>query len=367
MQELATAAGGLPFALFALGFAGMAWADVGWPERLGGMDSFLKFAMIPLLIAQFHRSDRGLQAVTGYLLSCTVLLIVSFVLMVWPPIDPENFGVPVKTATTQSGEFILCILVLPYLAIELYRRGRTWLALGVSLFTLAFLANVVVVVTATLLTRFFFILVLPLIVMPILILMLLIKRQFGRASALAVMALGIAVAGTAWMASSDLRQGAATAWLIIADYAKKPESRPAYWQKSIGFIAEAPIVGHGTGSTLQLFSRPSEDPVGQSAPPTTNPHQQTLAIGIQIGFIGMALLWAMWIAHLVLFRGNTLMDWIGTVIVVQSITSSLLDTLLFDFTQGWTYVFGVGVAGGMIRKLSGRNRGTVQAPTSTMY
>jgi hypothetical protein len=351
MQEVATAPGGLPFALFALGFAGMAWADVGWPERLGGMDSFLKFAMIPLLIAQFHRSNRGLQAVTGYLLSCTVLLIVSFALMVWPPIDPEKFGVPVKTATTQSGEFILCILVLLYLAIEVYRRGRTWLALGVSLLALAFLANVVVVVTATLLTRFFFILVLPLIVTPILILMLLVKRQFGRVSALAVMAVGIAVAGTAWMASSDLRQGAATAWLIIADYSRKPESRPAYWQKSISFIAEAPIVGHGTGSTLQLFSRPSDNPFGQSAPPTTNPHQQTLAIGIQVGLIGMALLWAMWIAHLLLFRGTTLPDWIGTVIVLQSITSSLLDTQLFDFTQGWTYVFGVGVAGGMVGRV----------------
>jgi O-antigen ligase len=30
------------------------------------------------------------------------------------------------------------------------------------------------------------------------------------------------------------------------------------------------------------------------------------------------------------------------------VVSSLFNSHLFDFTQGWIYVFGVGVAGGMI-------------------
>ena len=63
------------------------------------------------------------------------------------------------------------------------------------------------------------------------------------------------------------------------------------------------------------------------------------------------MLWAMWIAHLMLFRGNSLSDWIGLVVVTQSIVGSLIDSSLFDFTQGWVYVFGVGVAGGMVRRL----------------
>ena len=47
-----------------------------------------------------------------------------------------------------------------------------------------------------------------------------------------------------------------------------------------------------------------------------------------------------------LFRGEGLAAWAGTVIVVQNIVSSLFNSHLFDFTQGWSYVVGVGVAAG---------------------
>ena len=46
-REVATAAGALPVALVVLGALGMLWADVPWPERLGGLDSFLKLLMHP--------------------------------------------------------------------------------------------------------------------------------------------------------------------------------------------------------------------------------------------------------------------------------------------------------------------------------
>ncbi|MGZ8372511.1 MAG: O-antigen ligase family protein, partial [Rhodoplanes sp.] len=38
------------------------------------------------------------------------------------------------------------------------------------------------------------------------------------------------------------------------------------------------------------------------------------------------------------------------VVVVQNIVSSLFNSHLFDFTQGWTYVFGVGVLGGLVMR-----------------
>jgi O-antigen ligase len=56
----------------------------------------------------------------------------------------------------------------------------------------------------------------------------------------------------------------------------------------------------------------------------------------------------MWIAHLLLFTGRGLVAWIGMVVVVQNIVSSLFNSHLFDFTSGWLYVFGVGVVGGMV-------------------
>ena len=51
---------------------------------------------------------------------------------------------------------------------------------------------------------------------------------------------------------------------------------------------------------------------------------------------------------LLLFRGNNLAAWIGLVIVVQNVVGSFFNSHLFDFVQGWVYVVGVGVAGGMV-------------------
>ena len=40
-----------------------------------------------------------------------------------------------------------------------------------------------------------------------------------------------------------------------------------------------------------------------------NPHNQSLAIGIQLGIVGIVLLWAMWIAHAFLFKSRSLAVW----------------------------------------------------------
>jgi len=47
------------------------------------------------------------------------------------------------------------------------------------------------------------------------------------------------------------------------------------------------------------------------------------AVAIQLGLVGAAVLWAMWIAHFLLFRGNGLAEWVGLVLVVQNIVGSL--------------------------------------------
>jgi O-antigen ligase len=51
-RALATPAGGLPALLVLLGVIGMAWAQVSWHARWGGLDGFAKLLVIPLLMAQ---------------------------------------------------------------------------------------------------------------------------------------------------------------------------------------------------------------------------------------------------------------------------------------------------------------------------
>jgi hypothetical protein len=72
-----------------------------------------------------------------------------------------------------------------------------------------------------------------------------------------------------------------------------------------------------------------------------------LNVAVQWGAIGVVLLYAMWLVHLLLFRGDGLANWIGLIVVVQNIFTSLFNSHLFDFNEGWMYVLGVGVAGGM--------------------
>jgi O-antigen ligase len=62
----------------------------------------------------------------------------------------------------------------------------------------------------------------------------------------------------------------------------------------------------------------------------------------------------MWLVHLLLFRGEGLAAWIGLMVVVQNIFTSLFNSHITDFNEGWMYVLGVGVAAGMVLRTSSR-------------
>src|SRR6476620_6881051 len=149
-REILTPAGGLPVLLVLLGIAGMLWADVTLLERLKGIDSFLKLLAIPLLLVQFHRSERGNWVFAGSLLSCVALLVVTAIVIAGPPLaatflHPDN--VIVKNAASQSGEFVICIFGLLYLMVSTGEQKRWPWALACAAVILAMLANIFYVST----------------------------------------------------------------------------------------------------------------------------------------------------------------------------------------------------------------------------
>ena len=345
-RELTTAAGGLPVLLLLFGIAGMLWADVALIERWKGLDSFFKLLVIPLLFIQYRRSDRGLWVFGGYLAACMALLVASAFLSItagpwWPN---HIYGVPVKNEATQSGEFVTCIFGLLFLAMEFYERRRHVLMIGALAAALAMAANIFYVATGRTALVIIF------------ALLLLFAAKKLRARGIVVLSAGtILIGAIGWMSSPYLRGRIVQIWTDFQSYEASDArnssgERVEFAKKSIAFIREAPIIGHGTGSMPALFTKSAIGQTGAAASATTNPHNQTFAVAIQLGLIGAAVLWAMWIAHLLLFRGPGLVEWIGLVIVVQNIVGSLFNSHLFDFTQGWVYVLGVGVAGGMVLK-----------------
>ena len=91
--------------------------NVPWSERLAGFEGFHKLLVIPLLLAQFRRSERGIYVVYGFFASCTALLLASWGLMaLWKCcsvyVPGKIPGLLVKDYIAQSTEFLICASAL---------------------------------------------------------------------------------------------------------------------------------------------------------------------------------------------------------------------------------------------------------------
>jgi O-antigen ligase len=334
-------AGTLPVLLVALAVCGLAWASgVSWPERFAGLAQFAKLLAIPLLLIQFARSDQGKWPLIAFLASAMVLLAYSWLLLVVPGLPSRGYplGVPIKDYVIQSEIFAICALVLFDRAVAASKEARWQIAMLLTALGLVFVLNVAFVATART----------TLVIMAVLMVLLGI-RHFSRVQLVVFLAGIVACAAVAWMSSPYLRERVSkiSEDVAIADSAKHTSvgARLYFWQKSIAFIQDAPVFGHGTGSVRDMFRRSASDPSTETA---SNPHNQIFAVGIQLGFLGIVVLAAMWISHARLFIGAGAVEWIGLVVVVQNVVGSLFNSHLFDFTQGWLYVIGVGVTGGMM-------------------
>jgi len=343
-REVLSAAGGLPVLLWLLAAIGMLWADVSWSERVAGLSGFHKLLCIPLLLAQFRRSPQARWAIIGFLASSIALLVLSWTLVLTPGLTwrGKELGVPVKNYIMQSAEFAICAFGLIGKAAARW-RARTWLVPVLLLVAAAFLANIVYVSTAR-----------TTLVVLLAMLVLFGVRQFGWRGAVGTAVIGAVLAGVVWVSSPYLRQRVSAAVEEARAYGAHNVNTPVglrleYWKKSLAFIAEAPVIGHGTGTIPMLFRRDAT-PDTTPALITTNPHSQFLATATELGLVGAIALLAMWIAHLALFRAGTPVAWIGLLIVTYNIVSSLFNSHLFDFGQGWLYVLGVGVTGGAVQR-----------------
>jgi O-antigen ligase len=346
-QSLKRPACALPIALFALAAVGTLWSDAPWGARLYAVGPALKLLVLPGLFYHFGRSARGMWVFTAFLVSCTVLMAISWIVAFEPgftlkPAADASRGIFVKNYIDQSQEFALCAVALAYPIANLLRARRIWLAALLVALALGFVFNMALVIVSRT----------ALVTMPIMLAVFAALHLTWRSNVI-ILCVAIVLAGLAWTISPQLRS---TTERFTRDYEiykelNQPTSigmRLEFWQKSLRFFAEAPIIGHGTGSTRGLFKQAATGPVVLAAGQVIgNPHNQTLNVAVQWGAIGVVVLYAMWLFHLLLFRGGGLVPWIGLLVVVQNVFTSLFNSHLFDFHEGWMYVLGVGIAGGM--------------------
>lgn len=337
-----------PIALVLLALVGTLWSDAAWGARFYAVNPTVKLLVLPVLLYHFERSRRGHWIFVAFLVSCALMSVMSWLVAFYPNLalrtgDSER-GVFVKNYIDQSQEFALCAVALAYPVVLLLRQKRYWLAGLLTALALSFFINMVFVVVSRT----------ALVTIPVMFGVFALLHLRWRSIAIISAAL-LAGAVLAWQISPQLRNTAARFADDYTRYVEKGEPTSAglrleFWRKSLGFFAEAPIVGHGTGSTRGLFERVAT-PSGQnlaSAEVIGNPHNQTLNVAVQWGVLGVVVLYAIWILHLLVFRGDGVANWIGVLVVVQNVFTSLFNSHLFDFHEGWMYVIGVGVAGGMV-------------------
>jgi O-antigen ligase len=343
-RELAMAAAFLPVLLWLLAAVGMLWADVSWAERFAGLGKFHRLLVIPLLLMHFRRSERGIWVLYGFFASTVILMLASWGLALIPglPWRGKEFGVPAKDYIFQSTNFLICAFALLGFACAELRAQYRRTAIGLVALAALFLANIFFVVSSRT----------ALLVAPVLLL-LLGWRELRWKGLLGTAVLGSVLGLTVWSTSPYLRERMARSVdefqaFRIHDATNSTALHLEFLKKSLSFVEAAPVIGHGTGSIPEEFRQSAVGQVGVASELSQNPHNQIFAVAIQLGVVGAIVLVAMWVAHLLLFRSGGLTAWIGLIVVVQNVVSSAFNSHLFDFTAGWVYVFGVGVAGGMM-------------------
>ncbi|MET4519978.1 O-antigen ligase family protein [Bradyrhizobium sp. I1.7.5] len=330
-------------AIVFLALIGTTWANVPAQDMLRGIKPVIKLLAIPFLVYHFQNSARGDAVFKAFLASCVLLMGLSWIVLFAPELKLKTVaaaGVPVRNYIDQTQEFALCMIALAPCVVFFYRQRRHALAAASAALILCFFFNITFVVAART----------ALIYVPVMVIVF-AGKYLDRKQSWILLVLFSSVAIAAWFSSPYLRsrvENISTEYeLYKQDVPLSAGLRLEYWQKSFSFFVDAPIIGHGTGSIKTMFERDAEGKSGLSAVVIGNPHNQAFAVAVQWGALGMIALYTMWLCHLWFFRGGGFASWIGMLVVIQNICSSVLNSHLFDFQEGWIYVIGVGVAAGM--------------------
>ena len=345
IATLRSPAGYLPVALFALLLAGVLWSMQPYGVAAGWLVPYCKLLLIPLMIATAFTPRQALQIACGFLAACIIVLAFSYASLLWPSGPWQWFrapGVPVKDNAVQSACFALCAFGLAIGAVRSWpQHDRRAVAMG--MLALLFFADIF----------FIYLSKTGMIMAATLLGLLMIHTRDWRlalsigAPSVVIIALGLWVSGPAQMRLAEMSTDIHAS--DIAGETISTAARMDFWRKGLDFVAQAPLLGHGTGSIKPLYqameaTQPS--PYGQATP---DPHNQFLHVVLQVGLFGGILLLAMWAAHFRMFLHRDAISIMGQAVVLQNFIGSLFNSHLATITLGMLYCLAVGVLGAAVK------------------
>lgn len=354
LATMVTPAAAIPVGLYVLIVIGMLWSPTPFAPG-GGVGHYAKLLLIPVAMACAFTPRQGLQIGYGFLAGCLVILVLSFLsffILLPPPFRHAMDGVPLKDNAVQSGSFALCAFALALGGVNAWVGGNRRRAAAMLILALVFLADIFMIYiskTGVLMTA-------------ALVGLFVVQAGGWRRSLLIATPIVLVAAIALWSSGPAQRRLAQIATDIHAvdsgnassEATISTASRLDFWSKAVEFIEQAPLFGHGTGSTKSLYqsleaTRPS--PYGEAVP---DPHNQFFAIAIQVGLVGGAILLAMWGVHFSMFLGGSFACAMGQAVVMQNFIGSLFNSHLSTVTQGMLYCLAVGLLGGIVQRARGR-------------
>src|SRR5438445_8983841 len=101
LQSLTRPICAAPIALVLLALVGTLWSDAPWGARLYAVNPTVKLLVLPVLLYHFERSPRGHWVFVAFLVSCAVLSVMSWLVVLDPnlslkPKDAADRGIFVK-------------------------------------------------------------------------------------------------------------------------------------------------------------------------------------------------------------------------------------------------------------------------------
>jgi O-antigen ligase len=349
VATLRTASALFPVVLFLLLVAGVLWSNQPFVLAIKWIGPYAKLLLIPLVMATAFTPRQALHIGYGFLAACVILLALSLAAVVWPTGPWSWFkspGVPVKDNAVQSGCFALCAFALAIGAVRIWSQGNRRCAIAISLLAFLFFGDIFLIyisktgmlMASTLLGLF-----------------VIQVEGWRRGILIAVPAMIVIVIALWASAPAQRRLAEISTDLRASNMSQETVSTAArldFWSKALGFIKQAPVLGHGTGSIKPLYQSAeatSPSPYGEATP---DPHNQFFAITLQVGLVGGTMLLGMWAANFFMFLGRDFASLMGQAVVLQNFVGSLFNSHLSTVTQGMLYCLAVGLLGAIIRRAS---------------
>jgi O-antigen ligase len=128
----------------------------------------------------------------------------------------------------------------------------------------------------------------------------------------------------------------------VLDVTSSVGTRLEFYRVSLALVRDRPLLGHGTGGFAKAFSDKTLD---AKVPPARNPHNEYLHLTVQLGLVGLAALFYLFVTHWRLAPGlaSPLECRLARGLILMMAVGCLFNSWLLDHTEGLFYAWLTGL------------------------